>query len=257
MMGQLTEQTIATSAGPLTYLLHQPLACNRASKPALLLTFATTAQSVFQDAPYDIPFRRFAEEGHCIVSFDLPNHGSRVDQYGEGIEGMRNAFLAGVDPFSRFVADGRAVIDACLAQGIGDDCRIVVCGVSRGGYCALRLATAEPRIRGVAGLAPVTDWRHLSEFAQVREQPGITALALESWAVPLADRAVYLAIGNHDQRVGTDCCLRFAYRLFESEEDADSVHSMKQVHVVDSPGHSLATEWRLRGATFLLQVMNS
>lgn len=263
-MEQITEQVIATLSGSLPYLLHRPTVSDRASDPALLLTFATTARSAFQDKPHDIPFRHFAEAGHYVATFDLPHHGSCVDHFGEGIEGMCQAFVAGQDPFARFIADGQAVIDACLTQGIGQNGKFVVCGVSRAGYCALRLAASDPRIRGIAALAPVTDWRRLREFAAVKEQPAVAALAIDNWVTQLADRAVYLAIGNHDDRVGTDSFLRFAHRLFEAQDALNSSSPtlpassgrMKQMHVIDSPGHTLTDEWRSRGASFLLQTIS-
>jgi hypothetical protein len=120
----------------------------------------------------------------------------------------------------------------------------------------LRLAAADPRIAGVAGLAPVTDWRVLNEFAQVGSRHDLAALSLENFAARLVGRPVYLAIGNHDGRVGTDCCTRFAARLFEEESRQGLDRSRVLFHVVDdSEGHSLAPRWRRAGAEFLLRLV--
>lgn len=247
-----TEITIATPTGPLTYSLHTPDAAQRAPNPALLLTFSSTRQASFDETPYDIPAKMFAEAGHSVISFDLPNHGEQVNPFGAGIVGMCAALNAGQDPFAQFVSQGSAVLDACLAKGVETTGGIFACGVSRAGYCALRLAAADQRVTGVAGLAPVTDWRRLTEFAAVREEPAVEALALDHYAETLAGRAVFLTIGNHDERVGTDCCVRFALRLFTLEQAQTIGASKIQLHIVDSPGHSLADEWRAAGAKFLL-----
>jgi dienelactone hydrolase len=237
----------------LSCSLAQPDSSTKSSAPALLLSFSSTRQSALMEHPYDLPAKTFLAAGHFVLSFDLSHHGERVDKYGEGIEGMCRAFMAGYDPFARFVADGMAAIDACLQRGIGVDGRICVCGVSRAGYCALRLAAADPRIKAVAGLAPVTDWRVLREWAEVRHKPEVAALALEGYAPRLGDKGIALLIGNQDDRVGTANCIRLALRLFEAEARAGLQSPGSELHVVDAPGHALPDKWREAGARYLLR----
>ncbi|MCE7988010.1 MAG: hypothetical protein DYG89_43145 [Caldilinea sp. CFX5] len=255
-MFTITESTVVTATGKLTYWLHRPAQAQATSQNGLLLTFSSTRQSAFYEAPQEIPARLFAAAGYAVVSFDLPHHGEQVNRFGQGIDGFCAAFCAGDDPFAQFIEQGKAVIDACLAQGIGQG-GIVACGVSRAAYCALRLAAADQRIRAVAGLAPVTDWRRLREFAAVRDQPKIAALALDHWAAQLADRPLYLAIGNDDARVGSDACVRFVLRLMEARQAVSDPPPALQFYLVDSPGHSLADEWRRAGAEFLLAQLKS
>ena len=145
-------------------------------------------------------------------------------------------------------------MDACRRLGIPGGERIVACGVSRAAYCALRLAAADRRILAVVGLAPVTDWRTLNEFTPVKDRPEIAALALDNWAAELAGRAVFLAIGNSDARVGSDACARLALRILEEEARQDIPSSLVEFHVVPSEGHSLSSDWRSAGARFLLET---
>lgn len=252
-MFTITELTVVTAVGKLTYWLHRPDQAQASN--ALLLTFSSTRQSAFYEEPQEIPARLFADAGHAVVSFDLPHHGEQVNAFGQGIDGFCAAFCAGVDPFAQFIEQGLAVIDACLAQGVGQG-GIVVCGVSRAAYCALRLAAADHRIRAVAALAPVTDWRRLREFAAVRDQPTVAALALDHWAKPLADRPLYLAIGHHDERVGSDACVRFVLQLMTARQTQPDPPPALQFYLVDSPGHSLANAWRRAGAEFLLAQLS-
>lgn len=247
MKETITTARLETAAGPITYWLHP----TQTEAAALLLTFSSTRQASFYEAPYDIPARLFAGAGHAVASFDLPNHGEQINGFGQGIDGLCAAFCAGEDPFAQFVEQGSAVIDDCLAQGIGRG-GIFACGVSRAGYCALRLAAADARIDGVAGLAPVVDWRNLREFAAVREEPDVAKLALDHWAEALAGRAIFLAIGNYDQRVSSAACVRFGLRLAESEEARAMAQSRMQLHVVPAEGHALDVDWRKAGAEFLL-----
>jgi len=252
---KLTDFPIRVGKETLMGLLAEPQDAPLASDPALLLTFVSERREALTKHPYDAPARVFVAAGHRALSFDLPAHGERVAPGRKaGITGMCEALLRGDDPFARFVADGRAAVEACLERKLAKPGRIFACGVSRAGYCALRLAAAEPRIAGVAGLAPVTDWRAVQEFVAAKSRPEVTALALENFAARLAGRAVYLAIGNRDNRVGTECCVRFALRLFEEEARLKLDRSRVRLQVVDdSPGHGLDVRWRRAGGEFLVE----
>jgi pimeloyl-ACP methyl ester carboxylesterase len=249
MASRLWEERIAGATGQLTYTVVEP---ERDPQPGLLLTFGMSRQSALGEHPHSIPAGAFLAAGRRVVSFDLPCHGERIGRHGEGITGMVAAFLAGDDPFTSFVADGAQAIDACLRHGLHAGGAVVVCGISRAGYCALRLAAADRRIAAVAALAPVTDWRQLHEWSATRERPEVAGLAIERCAQPLAGRPVYLAIGNRDERVGTASCLRFATRLWEAAA-GNGAGAGSELHIVDSAGHALADEWRLDGARFLLK----
>ncbi|MGH8018345.1 MAG: alpha/beta hydrolase family protein [Opitutaceae bacterium] len=239
---------------PLVVRIQSPPEGRLAAKPLLLLYFSTDRQSSLPDGRYGEPGGLFLERGHRVASFDLPAHGERVDRHGSGIEGLCARMVAGGNPFDLFVADGRAVIDECIRRGLAEEGRIVACGVSRGGYCAVRLAAAEPRISAVAALAPVTDWRSLREFSAVKDGPEVSALALSRYAESLAGRRLYVATGNHDLRVGTDACTRFVLAVGEAERRFGVEKSgVRYLLVDDSSGHALAAKWRQEGVLFLLE----
>jgi len=248
------EFTVRTGDTQLAVSLAAPAPGQLATRPMLLLYFSADRMASLPDGRYGAPGRIFLEAGHRVASFDLPAHGDRVDGLGGGIAGLAARISVGQDPFADFVADGRAVIDECIRRGIAEAGRIVVAGVSRGGYCALRLAAADERIAAVAALAPVTDWRVVDEFAVLKDRPGVAALSLEHFAGQLAGRRIYLAIGNHDLRTGSDVCTRFVLTLMEAERRRGAGRSSVRFHLVDdSRGHALAARWREEGAKFLLE----
>lgn len=41
----------------------------------------------------------FLAAGHRVASFDLPGHGTLIDEFGEGLNNWVNAINAGVDVF--------------------------------------------------------------------------------------------------------------------------------------------------------------
>jgi esterase FrsA len=188
-----------------------------------------------------------------VASFDLPCHGERIDEFGEGIVGFRNAFVSGVDPFAAFVADGRAVITECIQRGWAQPHRIAAAGTSRGGYMALRLMAADERIAACAGFAPVTDWRYLSEFQGDAHRTTVANLRLARFANRLVGRRVYLAIGPADERVSTESCRRLHHELLEANAQAGFDDSHAELNLTDDPGHSMGVSGYQKGAEFLLR----
>ena len=227
------------------------------AKPGLLLTFGMERHSVFAEYPHDIVASAVLAHGRRALSFDLPCHGERAGRTGDGIAGMAAALVAGDDPFARFVADGIRVVEAVFGQNLAGGGPVVACGISRAGYCAVRLAAADRRIAAVAALAPVTDWRILTEFAGCAHRSDVAALALEHWVHPLAGRPVFVAIGHADNRVGSASATRFATRLLEAEAAIGLGQSQFELHVVPSIGHALPDPWRAAGAQFLLRHLET
>jgi dienelactone hydrolase len=96
------------------------------------------------------------------------------------------------------------VLDHLIAAGVADPERVAACGTSRGGFAALHFAAADPRVKCVAAFAPATDLGALSEFRGAGDHPLAARLALQRRDDDLAGRAVWLVIGDRDERVGTD-----------------------------------------------------
>ena len=113
-------------------------------------------------------------------------------------------------------------------------------------------------MQAAAAIAPVTDWRMLREFADVREDPVVAATALGNWAADLAGRPLYVVIGNGDRRVGTPSCARFVARVIEIEAVRGMERPGVQCHITgDSPGHGVSPAARAKAAQFLLNQAQS
>ena len=237
-------------------LLLEPDAGRQAQDPALLLTFSLDRDRSLRVEPYSIAASEFVAAGHRALSFDPPNHGTRVDQFGEGIAGMRDALLAGHDPFAAFVEDASAVIDRCIAEGIAPPGRIVVAGTSRSGYLAMRLLAADERIAAAVAYAPVTDWTHLSEFADCREHDSVTRASLRRYADQLVGRPLMLVISRSDDRVGSNRCRELFESIVEAERRAGLPSSQVTFVSTADAGHSVNALWHRVGAAFLLNRLD-
>lgn len=250
-----TEQfTVQSGSEKITCTLASPETSRLGEHSGLLMNISGTAETALHDPAQNHATEPFLEAGHYVVSFDLPYHGQRVGKHGESIHGMGTAYMAGDDPFEQFISDGRATLDACCDRGIGTNGKIVGYGVSRAGYCLLRLAAADERLRAVAGLSPATDWGIPEEFSKTCPRTNTWPLLLDHWVDQLADRAIYLSIGAQDDIVGTEACMRFAMKLNEAQRKALPKDTLlNQLHVVNSPSHSPGKYWRRDATRFLLE----
>ncbi len=242
------ELPIVMQQGAWKCLLAEPHSVS--ANPAILLNFAGERAETLRVSPYSIPPEVFLLAGHRAASVDLPCHGERIENWPEGITGFCEALLSGTDLFKRFVAEGRVLIDTLIEQGLATAGRIFVSGTSRGAYFALRLMAADERIGGAAAFAPVTDWRALKEFSAVKDRPDLAELALSHYAAALANRTIWLAIGNHDLRVGTASCVRFMESLLDQSNPDLPCHA--SLHVIPEPGHRVADSWYKVGSDILL-----
>lgn len=246
-----TEFSVAPGGRKLDCLMCEP--ASLATQPAVLIHLATEREQLRGEGIYGLTCKAFLAAGNRVVGFELPNHGKRVGNWKkQEIAGFCEAFVAGQDPFKMVVEDGRAVVDEIIARGWASAGRIYIAGCSRGGYCALRIMAADRRIAAAAADAPVTDWRALTEFAGAKERPDVAALALTHYAADLADRPVWVGMGNCDNRVSTAYFLAFCHAIAVEQEKRGMEKSPFEAHVVEAPGHGFPEDGRKQGAEWLV-----
>lgn len=234
---------------PSLHLLEPP---QLAAQPFLLLSFAMDWETSLCTEPYNLTATHFLRQGHRAASFDLPHHGQRIDEHGEGITGFRNAFIDEKDPFAMFIDEAKTVIDFCIDQSFATPQLIAVCGTSRAGYLALRLAGEDSRIAAAAAFAPVTDWGILYEFESDKNNETVKTSHLSRSVPKLAGKSTFIAIGNSDERVGTANCCRFYLDLLAANKGH---YANINFQVTDSPGHYSQNEWYISGAQFLINAL--
>jgi dienelactone hydrolase len=248
---------VTTPSGTIEARLLEPDADSRVDDPALLFTFALDRDTSLTQQPYCIAAEAFVAAGHRAVSFDQPNHGSRIDADGEGIAGYRNAVVRGHDPFAAFVEEVRAVADQCIAREIVRAGRCVIAGTSRGGYMACRVLADDDRFVAGAAFAPVTDWAALSEFEADTDRDDVQQLRLTEYANQLAGKPLFVAIGTSDVRVDTSACTAFCQAVADAETTRGIPVGLDLHLCSDSAGHSILPTWHSVGAAFLLRALET
>ncbi|MEO7653484.1 MAG: alpha/beta fold hydrolase, partial [Bryobacteraceae bacterium] len=157
-----------------------------------------------------------AGKGFLVVSLDLPCHGAEL-RPGEssGVAGWRTRLTNGENAVAGFTKRAVAVLSYLIEQKYADPKRIAVAGSSRGGFMALHLAAAEPRIAAAIAFAPVTGLRAVREFKGVANDTLVRSLDIMNQAAKLADRAIWISMGHNDTRVDSHHAIDFALNLMK------------------------------------------
>lgn len=196
-----------------------------------------------------------APRGFLCISIDIPNHGKLAEKGYSGLVGWGKRAAEGKD----FVVDSnerlKKVIDYLIAEKQIDPAKIVVTGVSRGGFLALRYAAFDKRVKAAVSYAGVTDLRKLKEFEVAANVKSVDDMSLEAHVDALVGRPVLLMIGDRDDRVGTDSAIAFMRKLAAAAQKAN-VPSEAELRVVSEPrGHSLPPGHELEAARWIYRVV--
>ncbi|HBL41883.1 alpha/beta fold hydrolase [Gimesia sp.] len=222
-------------------------------KPTLFI-LAGTMESTLGSPYFRQCGNQLAKAGYLLVSVDIPCHGKQHrPPEPTGLSGWAYRCEQGDD----FVADNNGrlsqVLDELIAGGQTDADYVGVCGTSRGGYLALQYAAHDPRVKGVAAFAPVTDLTVLNEFKSRAKNEMVQSLSMIQNSQKLAGRPVWIVIGDRDERVGTDAAIELARSITHAGLEKGQ-QSQVDLHVIAEPkGHTVpkgstdvAAKWFLK-----------
>jgi dienelactone hydrolase len=176
--------------------------------------------------------------GFFCVSIDVPAHGEDA-RPGEktGLPGWRARLERNENFVSKFVERATSVLSHLIAQGYTDRNRVAIVGTSRGGFLALHFAAANAEVDAIVALAPPVDLSRVREFAELKDHPLTRSLALLTLAQkPGLQKPIWITIGNNDDRVDTDECIRFARAVAEAAPAGTAMRPI-ELHVVPGDGH--------------------
>lgn len=139
-------------------------------------------------------FRALIDAGFLVVKVGLSPCGE--------FDCWLRALASGADPIAEYVAAAEAMLDYLEREGLHDKARVVAVGASFSAFMLLHVAAANPRIKAVAALAPVTRMWALREAAAHQGNPFLDAADLVLQAGHLARIAILIAVSNDDQRIG-------------------------------------------------------
>jgi len=179
-----------------------------AERPALLIIPGGTRQDALEHEDHRRVPDIFTAAGHYVASFDLPNHGDQVDEFGEDLAGMARAMEAGHNVFAEAGEVGRALIDEARREGLGEH-GVVLFGTSRGGLAVLHIMSGDTRVLACAVNAPLMYIPEPREFAHLADSEVVRQANAMALVDRLADRHVFIDIGTSDPRVGSGHSFEF------------------------------------------------
>ena len=230
----------------------------KSARPApTLLVLANSLEDTLGDPYFRQGGNQLAEQGYLCASLDLPCHGQeRREAEPEGLHGWRHRFDLDEDFLGEFIRRARDVLDHLVEGQYTDPRRIAVTGASRGGFAALHLMAADPRIKCAALMGPVTALTALEEFRSLPNGARADALSLAHLADRLAGRAVWIVIGDQDERVGTDLAIALARKL-SAAAHSHQLMSRVELHVLPEPrGHTTPAEAAEASARWIARKLN-
>ena len=183
--------------------------------------------------------------GYVCVALDAPGHGlDRATSEPPELRSWRHRLAAGRNFVSAVNTKLSSILDYLVAERIADPALVMAVGGSRGGFLVFHFAGSDPRVRGVAGLAPVTELRALDDFRGMHDHKLTASLSPICHAARLVGRHVLVIIGDRDNRVGTDHATALARQISKDAEGARI-----DLHVLAEPRghhHPAATDELLR-----------
>ncbi|MEZ0275837.1 MAG: alpha/beta hydrolase family protein, partial [Roseimicrobium sp.] len=208
----------AASDGPVAQVLTTKTGIRYGIWPAkpespapTVFILANSIEGTLNSAYYRQSGNLLAKHGYVCVSVDLPSHGQEIREgEKEGLPGWRKRCEQGENFVDEAVKKFSAVLDELVDTKVTDPAKIAACGTSRGGFMALHFAAADPRVGCVVTLGQLTDMTVLREFQGIAPREMADQLALQHYTKRLAGRAIWMVIGDCDERVGTDLVISFA-----------------------------------------------
>lgn len=240
----------ALSLSPGLELYHVGPSLDLGPLPALFYFSLSGPDSLCLD-PYNQPVRFLFEKQIRIFSLTLPAHEnglSPLNALGVWAEEMAR----GVDPLADFLDQAEEAIAFVFQQGLVEEGKLAVAGLSRGGLLAAFLAAREKRIRKVLGFAPVTQLGLAQEFSNLQENQIVQFYDVKNLAEELSDRKIRIYIGNRDLRVSTRSCFECVEKLVE----AAHIRRNTQIELIVTPsigqmGHGTSMEIFKQGAEWI------
>jgi len=211
-------------------------------------------------------FRRpLRNSGHLFVSLDLPGHGAdqkegdrpevpNTNGAKSALYGWRLRMERGDSVIPAFTAKVSSVLDYLIAENYTDPRRVVAAGSSRGAFVAAHFAAADPRVKCVVCLSPVTNLPAVYEFKGMENDPIVNSLALVNIADKLVGRPIWVSIGNNDQRVSTDEAIAFTRKLVELSTTRGKVPNVELL-VYSAEGHHCTPESLAQAAKWVKSAL--
>jgi len=208
------------------------LELNPGSRPApALVYFALSAKDSLTLDPFNQPIAYLQNDNIRLISVTLPYHSVGEDP--------KEAMMRWAEHIMRdpgFVDEFLSAVHKDLLP-IVEGGKVVLSGLSRGGYVAFRLAALEESFESVMAFAPLIDLESLPEFSRHLPQETLDSFALKTYIPQLIGKQVRIHVGNRDQRVGTTRTYQFLEKLVDQSMEGGERSPPVEMLITPSIGY--------------------
>lgn len=221
--------------GPGMEVFHQGPSLGAGALPTFIY-FALSGEESLTLEPINRPAANLKGENVRAFSVTLPFHGDGFDPV-NAMHHWAEAFERSSEFMSSFIEKTLQMISLLLQQGLIDENRFAVGGLSRGAFIAAQIAAREPKVGAFLGYSPLTDFRKLDSFHKLQNFEHTAPFDLINLIPQLIRHPVRFYIGNRDVRVKT----RSAFDLIEALSNYAYEHGIRspeaELTVFPSIGH--------------------
>lgn len=217
--------------------------------------FALSSQDSLLLEPFNHPVQQLFSDNLRIFSVSIPGHGGDLPKE-KALEFWATKIKSNICPLSHFFEETIAAIEELKPYFLQE--KIAVCGLSRGGFVALHIASRLSYIKKILAFAPLIQPEHIKEFQDLKNHPLVKNLSLDPIMNDLLDKNIRFYIGNRDLRVGTLHSFRFITHLANLAYEKRIKYGSFEMNIKTSIGylgHGTAFETFKDGTTWLKNTL--
>lgn len=205
--------TVAIHVAPDITLYHKGPSLDLGPLPSFFY-FSLSGEDSLNLDPFNQPIAFL--NGSLVRSFSmtLPGHENELPRAG-AIRIWADDFAKKRNPILPFLENFQKALDFAIHEKFVDPQKLVVGGLSRGGFVALHAAARDNRLKKVLAFAPITDLTKVREFQDLKEDPSVKSMNISSLRKELCQKQIRFHIGNLDDLVDTKSCFLTASTLAE------------------------------------------
>lgn len=168
--------------------------------PAVIYFALSASDSLLLD-PFNQPVEYLKDETIRIFSVTIPGHENQLPKE-KALEFWAKKVENNKSPLFHFFEEVKKALEELRPYFLEE--KIALCGLSRGGFIALHLASQIPWIKTILAFAPLIRLDQVKEFSHLKTHPIVKDLNIDFLIDHLIDKNIRIYIGNRDLRVGTE-----------------------------------------------------
>ncbi len=213
--------------------------------------FALSSEDSLCLDPFNQPAKALVSDKLRVFSVSIPGHENELPKE-KAIEFWANKIKEGKCPLSHFFDETIIALEELKEYFLDES--VAFCGLSRGCFVALHLASRITFVKNILAFAPLLKLDYAKEFQGLESHPIVKGLDTFQLIDELLEKNLRIYIGNRDLRVGTVNSFEFISQLADKAFEKRVKRNSFELNLLTSIGylgHGSAPETFEDGCTWL------